>query len=209
LAHEAHQTGSPVAVHAVEREAILAVIRALTECDAGRSTASYRDRIEHCSEATPDVLEHLTDSGITVVTQPGFLYESGERYHAEVPVKLQPWLYPLNALRQAGIPLAAGSDAPVASPNPWQGVYAAVTRRDSSGLAMHPEQGLSVEEALALWTSGAAYAAGEELTMGMLRPGMLADLVLLDRDVTNAPPDELLTCTVVMTMVGGEVVWEA
>ena len=209
LAHEAHQLGSPVAVHAVEREAIRAVTRALQECDADRSTASYRDRIEHCSEATPDVLEQLTDSGITVVTQPGFLYESGERYRAKVPAELQPWLYPLNALRQAGVPLAAGSDAPVASPNPWQGIYAAVTRRDSSGLALHPEQGLSVEEALALWTSGAAYAAGEELNIGMLRPGMLADLVLLDRDVANAPPDELLTCTVAMTMVGGDVVWEA
>ena len=97
----------------------------------------------------------------------------------------------------------------VASPNPWQGLYAAVTRRDSSGLALHPEQSISIEEALALWTSGAAYAAGQEQAWGMLRSGMLADLVLLDRDVTRTPPEELLTCPVAMTIVGGDVVWEA
>ncbi|MCZ6788846.1 MAG: amidohydrolase [Chloroflexi bacterium] len=209
LVHEAHQAGSPVAVHAVEHEVVMTVTRVLKEASAGSRISPHRDRIEHCSEATPDVLEQLTDSGITVVTQPGFLYESGERYHAEVPAELQPWLYPLNALRQAGVPLAAGSDAPVASPNPWQGLYAAVTRRDSSGLALHPEQSISIEEALALWTSGAAYAAGQEQTWGMLRSGMLADLVLLDRDVTRAPPEELLTCPVAMTIMGGDVVWEA
>ena len=209
MVHEAHQAGSPVAVHAVEQEAIMTVTRVLKEASSDSRISPYRDRIEHCSEATPDVLRQLTGAGLTVVTQPGFLYESGERYRAEVPPELQPWLYPLNALRQAGVPLAAGSDAPVASPNPWQGIYAAVTRRDSSGLALHSEQSISMEEALPLWTSGAAYAAGEEQTWGMLRPGMLADLVLLDRDVTRTPPEDLLTCPVAITIVGGDVVWKA
>ena len=206
---DAHRLGSPIAVHAVEQETILAVAHALIQTADKHRGVLYRDRIEHCAEATPEVLDLLKGSGITLVTQPGFLYESGERYRAEVPWEIQPWLYPLRTLQQAGIPLAAGSDAPVASPNPWQGIYAAITRRDSSGEALQSEQALTLEGALRLWTLGAAYASAEEQVKGTLRPGMLADLILMDRDIVRIEPEELLTCHVAMTVVGGEVVWEA
>ena len=84
-----------------------------------------------------------------------------------------------------------------------------MTRKASSGVALHPEQSISLEQALALWTSGAAYAAGEEQSWGMLKRGMRANLVLLDRDVLRVSPEELLTCTALMTVVGGMVAWEA
>ena len=203
LVAEAHGLGFPVAVHAVEEEAIMAVLRALR-----RSGAPFPDRIEHCSEATPAVQELLRDSGVTVVTQPCFIYESGERYAAQVPAAIQPWLYPLRTLRGMGLALAAGSDAPVASPDPWRGIYAAVTRRDGSGRALHPEQGISLEEAIHLYTAGAAGASGQGGVTGMVRPGMAADLALLDRDVTRVDPEGLLSCKAALTMVGGEVVWE-
>ena len=205
---EARRFGGPVAVHAVEQGTILTVAQALLRTADGQKGTLYRDRIEHCAEATQEVVSLLSKSGITVVTQPGFLYESGERYRAEIPGQIRPWLYPLRALLQAGIPLAASSDAPVASPNPWQGVYAAITRRDLSGEALHPEQSLTLGEALRLWTSGAAYASAEAQDKGFLRPGMLADIAILDRDVTKIEPDELLACKVATTVVGGEVVWE-
>lgn len=203
LVAEAHALGFPVAVHAVEEEAIMAVLRMLR-----RSDTSFSDRIEHCSEATPGVQVLLRGSGVTVVTQPGFIYESGERYAAQVPAAVQPWLYPLRSLRDMGLSLAAGSDAPVASPDPWRGIYTAVTRRDASGLALHSEQGLQLEEALHLYTVGAAGASGEGGVTGMVRPGMTADLALLDRDITRVEPDGLLSCGASLTMVGGEVVWE-
>ncbi len=203
LIAEAHSLGFPVAVHAVEEEAIVAVLRALR-----RSDTRFSDRIEHCSEATLGVQTLLRESGITVVTQPGFIYESGERYAAQVPADILPWLYPLRSLRDMGLSLAAGSDAPVASANPWYGIYAAITRRNASGLALHPEQGLSLEEALHLYTAGAASASGEVGMTGMVRPGMAADLALLDRDVTQVELDGLLSCKAALTMVGGEVVWE-
>ena len=208
LVLQAHRSGSPVAIHAVEEEAILAAVRALLDDPCTRGEAGHRDRIEHCSEATPQVVELLRQARATVVTQPGFVYESGERYRAEVARERQEWLYPLNALWQAGIPLGTGSDAPVASPDPWPGVYAAVTRRDLAGGVLHPEHRLSVEDALSLWTRGAAYASGEEQTKGTLRPGMLADLALLDRDVTKVDFEDLLKCRATMTVIGGEVVWE-
>jgi predicted amidohydrolase YtcJ len=203
LVAEAHGLGFPVAVHAVEEEAITAVLRAL-----GRGDAGFSDRVEHCSEATPGVQALLKESGVTVVTQPGFIYESGERYAAQVSADILPWLYPLRSLRDMGLSLAAGSDAPVAQPDPWRGIYAATTRRDASGLALHPEQRLSLEEALHLYTAGAASASGEGGVTGMVRPGMVADLALLDRDVTLVESDGLLNCGVSLTMIGGEVVWE-
>lgn len=209
LVLEVHQMGSPIAIHAVEQETILAVARALIQAaDKHHDGLYYRDRIEHCAEATPKVLDLLEGSGIALVTQPGFLYENGERYRAEVPCEIQPWIYPLRALQQAGIPLAAGSDSPVASPNPWEGIYAAITRRCFSGEALHPEQGLTLGGALLLWTRGAAYASAEEKIKGILCPGMLADFILMDRDITRVEPEELLTCRVAMTVVNGEVVWE-
>ena len=203
LVMDAHRRGFPVAVHVVEEEAITAVLGVLLG-NEGRQG----DRLEHCSEATPPVQALLKESGITVVTQPGFLYESGERYATQVPQETQPWLYPLRTLLGLGLPLATGSDAPVASPDPWRGIYSAVTRRESSGLALHPEQGLSLEEALRLYTAGAAAASQEGHIKGRIQPGKLADLVLVDRDLGRVEPEDLLKVRVALTMVGGEVVWE-
>ena len=167
-----------------------------------------RDRIEHCSEATPQVQALLKASGVTVVTQPGFIYESAERYVATVPPEKQPWLYPLRTLRDLGLPMAAGSDAPVASPDPWRGVYSALTRRSADGLVLHPEQSLSLEQAIRLYTSGAAAASGEGGLKGTIQAGAPADLALLDRRLADGNPEGLLTARAVLTMVGGEVVWE-
>ena len=203
LVMDAHRRGFSVALHAVEEEAITAVLGVLLS--SGRRQG---DRLEHCSEATPSVQALLKESGVTVVTQPGFLYESGERYAAQVSQETQPWLYPLRTLLGLGVPLAAGSDAPVASPDPWRGIYSAVTRRDASGLALHPEQGLSLEEALRLYTVGAAAASQEAHSKGQIQPCKLADLVLVDRDLSQVEPEELLECSVLLTVVGGEVVWE-
>ena len=208
LVLDAHQQGFPLAVHAVEEEAVMEVLHSLLQSRRRQGSRRFPDRIEHCSEATPRVQTLLKGSGIAVVTQPGFLYESGERYAAQVPQEIQPWLYPLRALRDLGLPLAAGSDAPIASPDPWWGVYSAITRRDASGLALHPEQGLSLEEALSLYTAGAAAASDEGMVKGSIQPGKLADLVLVDRELAQVEPEELLKTRVVLTVVDGEVVWE-
>ena len=203
LVMDAHRKGFSVAVHVVEEEAITAVLGVLLG-----SGLRQGDRLEHCSEVTPPVQALLEESGITVVTQPGFLYESGERYATQVPQEMQPWLYPLRTLLGLSVPLAAGSDAPVASPDPWQGIHSAVTRRGASGLALHPEQGLSLEEALRLYTAGAAAASQEGHIKGRIQQGKLADLVLVDLDLGRVEPEDLLKVRVELTMVGGEVVWE-
>jgi hypothetical protein len=98
----------------------------------------------------------------------------------------------------------------VAPPTPLEGIYAAVTRRTLDGggahpTVWHPEQRITVEEALRAYTSDAAYASFAELDTGKLASGMLADFVMLDRDLTRIAPETIRDATVLMTVVGGRV----
>ena len=110
-----------------------------------------------------------------------------------------------------GATLAFGSDWFVAPPTPLEGIYAAVTRRTLDGKhpdGWVPEQKISVEEALRAYTVDAARAEFGEHSKGRLTAGLLADVVLLDRDILTAPADQVKYARVDMTMVGGQVVFE-
>jgi predicted amidohydrolase YtcJ len=109
--------------------------------------------------------------------------------------------------------LAFGSDAPVESPNPFLGIHAAVTRRGADGSpgtdGWHPEQRLSVQQAIEGFTTGAAYAVYAEKRQGKLAPGYLADLIVLDRDPFSIDPDELKFLRSSATMIAGEWVYQS
>ena len=207
----AHDAGFPVAIHAVEAEAVQAAADALIESwpPGAPRIRGTRDRIEHCSECPPDSLEKLRRSGTIVVTQPGFIYESGRRYLSEVPPEVQPWLYRINSFETAGLRPAAGSDAPVAEPNPLLGIYSAVTRRARTGETVGEPERVRAELALQMFALSGAYAAFQEDERGSLEMGKLADLALLDGDPLEVEPEVLRHINVVMTVIGGKVVWEA
>ena len=203
---EASQQGYPVAIHAVEEEAVEAATEVLHYING--EVPHLRHRIEHCSECSPRLLQPLKASGAVVVTQPGFLYHNGQRYFQEVPPEMQPSLYRIGTWLKEGVPVAFSSDAPVAPPNPLEGVYAAVTRKADTGERIAPQETIPAEEAMRLYTLGGAYAAMEENVKGTLQPGKLADMVLLDGDPTALDPEEIRGLRVRMSVVGGEVVWE-
>ena len=116
--------------------------------------------------------------------------------------------YVWQKLRQAGARLASGSDFPVEQPNPLLGFYAAITRQAPDGTppgGWAPDQRLTRDEALRSFTLDAAYAAHQEARSGSLEAGKLADLVILSRDIMQAPPRDILTTTVLMTISGGQV----
>jgi hypothetical protein len=93
---------------------------------------------------------------------------------------------------------------------PFRGLYAAVTRKSENGKQEYfPEQRLTIDQAVAAYTVGAAFAEFEEKEKGKLVPGMLADFIVLDRDVTAAAPEKILTTRVLRTIVGGKTVYEA
>ena len=204
---DAHRSGFQVAIHAIEMEAVEEAIEAI-RLQTQESGTGRRHRIEHCSECPPHLIERLAGCGITVVTQPSFIYYSGERYLSEVADDRLPWLYPIGSLNAAGVPLAAGSDAPVTPLDPITGIYAAATRRAESGNTVLPDEALSVEDALGMYTLGSAYASLEERKAGSIENGKRADLALLDRDLTAIRPEEIRTTRVLMTIARGEVAWE-
>ncbi|MBI3743778.1 MAG: amidohydrolase [Chloroflexi bacterium] len=218
--YTAHRAGYQVAFHATTEAGVIAAADAVDAAlrrslDDARDIAAlglrlqdHRHRIEHCGVCPSTLAVRLHSLGIVVVTQPGFIAEHGERWLAEVSPEHQPRLYPVGALRRAGVRVAFGSDCPVAPADPFAALAAAVTRRAASGALVGQEHAVSVAEALAMHTSAGAYAASDEHDRGSIAVGKLADLVLLDRDLLVVSPEELRETRVVWTMVGGETVWE-
>ena len=199
----AHDRDYPVAIHAVEADAVTAAAEAL----AANQTRGLRDRIEHASECPLDALEAMLKAQPVVVTQPRFLRESGDRYLAEFSDDAR-WLYRFKSLIDNGIVLAASSDAPVTAPNPLLGIHAAVSRQSNSGATVGPREGITAKQALIMHTRNAAYAVGREKETGTIAVGKRADLAVLSHDPTQLEPDALLGVQVTATIANGEVVWE-
>ncbi len=206
---EARRRGFPVAVHAVESDVVEAASAALTEGSRETRPAAPPDRIEHCFECPPETLRRLSASGIVPVVQPGLVYRRGDIYLSEVAPAVLPWLHRAGSLFGAGLDPAAGSDAPVVPPRPFEAVYSAVTRRSATGAAVNDSERVSAYDALRMYTINAARAGGHDRDRGSIEAGKLADLVLLDRNPLAVPPAELLEAMVTMTILDGRVVWEA
>ena len=217
MVEESHAIGFPVAVHAVEQEAVAAIAQVLAKASpvsgvGGNPSNHTIDRIEHCSECPATLPQLVRQSGAMVVTQPAFIYWNGNRYLEQVEPDLLPYLYPIDPLRRASVPVAFGSDAPVVSPNPWPGIYSAVTRCTREGRHL-PErdckgadgQGVTVLDALRMYTSAGAVSEGSAYRKGTISPGKLADLALLDADPTAIDYARLKDIRSVLTIVGGRI----
>ena len=206
---EAHQEGFQVAIHAVRESTVEAAIDALEYAQSRLPEPGRRHRLEHCAECPPRLLDRLGRLRAVIATQPPFFYYSGERYLATVPTERLPSLYRIKAFLDSGLIVAGGSDSPIVPNNPLVGVYGAVTRRAESGQQIQPEEVISAEQALAMYTTNAAYASHEEGIKGSITTGRLADMVLLSDDPTRSPPEAIKDIRVEMTIIGGRVVWEA
>ena len=114
------------------------------------------------------------------------------------------------SLLDTSVVLTAGSDTPVESLNPFWGIHASVTRADRQGNpknAWHPEQAMSLQEALACYTTGPAYASFQDSKRGRIKAGYWADLTIVDRDINNDDVSVLLQTSVQATIIGGEIVY--
>jgi predicted amidohydrolase YtcJ len=157
----AHQARFQLAIHCIEPSTVEAAISALEYINSQAPTTGRRHRLEHCSECPPRLLERLSRLKAMVVTQPPFLYYSGERYLATIPPAQLKWLYRLRSFLDGGLVVAGSSDSPVVPDNPLVGIYAAVTRRVQSGEELSPEERISAKDALEMYTINAAHASFE------------------------------------------------
>jgi predicted amidohydrolase YtcJ len=204
---KAHRRGLSVAIHAVTQTAVSSACSAFETALTAYPASSHRHRIEHGSVCDRATARRMAALGVMVVTQPGFIYYNGDRYLDTVDQKELADLYPIGRWLKQGVAVAAGSDCPVVPPSPLAGLAAAVTRRTASGRVLGEDQRISLAAALALHTTAAAAAVGQERCIGRLTEGMRADVVVLSHDPTQIPPGSLLEIKVEMTLVGGRVAW--
>jgi predicted amidohydrolase YtcJ len=224
LIHHAARHGFACAVHAIGDRANQAVLDAFERIseknsvgapqrlnDGGAGFGVLPHRIEHVQLLHPDDVSRLARSGIVASMQPIHATQDmdmAERYWG----KRSAFSYAWRSLLDHNTVLAFGSDSPIEELSPFLGIYAAVSRRRHTDGApgpegWYPEQRLSVTEAVFAYTMGAAYAAGMSHRTGSLSSGKLADLVVLDRDIWNVEPEEILNARPLGTMVGGQWVY--
>lgn len=203
-----HRLGLQAVTHAIEETAIEAACTAVEYALRRSPRRDHRHRIEHCSVCPPPLAKRVASLGAIVVTQPSFIYYSGNRYLKTVPNLQLKHLYPVRTLIENGVHVAGSSDCPVVPPNPLIGIYSAISRMSETGKTISKREGITPLDALRLYTEYAARATFEGKTKGSITPGKLADLVVLSADPTAAPADEVKDIRVEMTVLNGKVVWD-
>jgi predicted amidohydrolase YtcJ len=208
LIGKANRAGLSVAVHAIGDAAnhcVLDTIQAV-QANLPPGAPQLRNRIEHAQLLYPADIPRLARLGLVASMQP--IHATSDMDIADLHWGARAaYGYAWRSLLDAGTTLAFGSDAPVEDFSPLRGIHAAVTRRRPDGTpgpdGWYPEQRITVDEAVYAYTMGAAYAAGEEQFKGSLAPGKAADLVILDRDILQIEPMDILHTQVLATMVDG------
>lgn len=173
-----------------------------------RLRAELRPRVEHTQHLLPEDVKRFAELSVVASMQPYHKADDGRYAEQRLGPHRVKTSYAFRGLLDTGATLAFGSDWPVVSVNPFLGIHAAVTARTLDGRTFVPEQSISVEEALRAYTLGSAIAIGAADRVGMLREGMEADFVTLDRDILAVAAAEIPDTTVEMTILGGQTVHE-
>jgi predicted amidohydrolase YtcJ len=208
----ADSAGLQVAVHAIGERANRLLLDIYDSVARAHGPRDRRFRVEHAQHLRPQDVARFGSGGIIASMQPAHLIDDGNWAEKRLGPERIRHSYLFRSLLDQHARLAFGSDWSVAPMDPILGIYAAVTRRSADGKhagGWIPEQKISVEEALRAYTAGGAYVVFAEARRGRLAPGYLADLVLLDRDLTRIPPEEIVQARVRATVMGGHVVFRA
>lgn len=213
--------GYSPAIHSIGDQAIHLVLdeyeRVLRSsiADTGKTSKpkfadpGWRPRVEHAQHLQPNDIPRFAKLGVVASMQPFHKADDGRYAEAAIGPERCKTSYAFRSLLDAGACVAFGSDWPVVTLNPFTGIHSAVTGRTLDGKTFVPEQNITVAEAIRGYTSGAAYAAGDENMLGKIKVGFAADFVILNQDPFTIAADDLAKVTVKETFVGGVRVWPA
>jgi predicted amidohydrolase YtcJ len=205
----AHRAGWQCATHAIGDAAIELTLDAYRAAQTAAPRPDARHRVEHASLLRPDLIERFAHEGVVPVPGARFASNDYSVLRARFGVERLRWYQPWNALLERNVPVCVSSDAPVQSPDPALNLLAIVTSRAESDehVIMQPDERISLAEALTAYTRHGAWATHEERRKGMLRPGLLGDVTVFDRDLFALDPAELGHVKAALTVVDGVVVW--
>jgi len=197
---EAHKVGFQVCVHAIGDRALSTVLTAFEKALKDSNKTMRRHRVEHASVLNKRLVERLKKLGLIVCVQPHFVV-SDFWVEARLGPDRARWTYPFKTLIKSGVLIAGGSDCPVEPISPLLGVYALVARES------FPEERVTIEEALRIYTVNAAYASFEENVKGSIETGKLADFTVLSHNPLATKPERIKDIKVELTIVGGKIVY--
>lgn len=170
----------------------------------------YRLRVEHAQCPTPLEINRFKELKVIASMQPTHVLTDMRWAESRLGPKRAATCYAWASFLNKGVTLAFGTDYNVEPISPFRGLYAAVTRKSEDGKQeFFPQQRITMDQAIAAYTTGSAFAQFEEKEKGKLMAGMLADFVVLDRDVTAIAAEKLTSTKVLRTVVGGKTVYEA
>lgn len=218
MATERLEAGFQLGFHAIGDKATEMALDAFEQAEAGAKakgarapdgTQNYRLRIEHAQVTNPLQVARFRELHVIASMQPCHLLTDMHWALARLGPVRASHSYAWAEFLNHGVTLAFGTDYPVEPVNPFRGLYAAVTRKSEDGKQeYYPRQKLTIEQAIAAYTTGSAYAEFAEKEKGTLAPGKLADFIVLDRDITAVAAEKILGTRVLQTVVGGKTVYE-
>ncbi|RLG98199.1 amidohydrolase [Candidatus Bathyarchaeota archaeon] len=198
---KAHNAGLQLAVHAIGDKAIDIALRTFERILQRNPKVDHRYRMEHASVLNMELIQRMRRLGVIASVQPHFIV-SDFWVEQRLGKARARWTYPFRTLLKERVVVCAGSDCPVEPISPLLGVWAAVVKQPIL------EEKLTVEEAFRLYTVNAAYASFEENLKGTIEEGKLADMVVLSEDPFEIEPEKIKEIDVLMTIVGGRIVYD-
>lgn len=209
-AAEAANNGFQIGLHAIGDRGARMALDAFAFAEKKSGKRNLRFRIEHAQVVAPEDYKKFKNLGVIASMQPNHLLTDMNWAESHIGAARAKHSYAWKEFLDDGVTLAFGTDYPVEPITPFRGIYCAVTRKNEAGTKEYfPEQKLTIQQAIAAYTTGSAYAEFAEKEKGVLQPGMLADFIVLDRDITKVAPAEILKTKVLRTVVGGKTVYEA
>lgn len=219
MAKERVLAGYQLGFHAIGDKGVQMALDAFAEAEKAAheahvkgpaGTDEFRLRVEHAQVTTPQQIARFAQLKVVASMQPSHVLTDMRWAQDRLGPKRAATSYAWFSFLNKNVPLAFGTDYPVEPVTPFRGLYAAVTRKSEDGKQEYfPKQHLTIDQAIHAYTAGSAYAQFEEKEKGEIAPGMLADFVVLDRDVTAVAPEKILGTKVLRTVVGGKTVFEA